>query len=141
MSADLHIHVYEGLTEDDLRGFFRNTLGSKWSAGLFARTLPLEEMIKYHQKIGDTPQCWIGEVSWLKAALFEDGEETFVPNTVAAVNEVIGEDLPVLDGELFERIIGAFSEENTTDYSLAKVEDVRTFLQAHMGKQLFTVSW
>lgn len=145
MGADLHIHVYDGLTEDDLREFFRNSLGSKWSAGFFGLLTVgetnLNKMLANHDKILAQPNIWIGEVSWLKASLFEGGEEQFVPSTVQVVSDAIGEDLPVLDGELFERIIGAFSEENRTIYSLAKEENVRAWLQQHMGKRLFTVSW
>lgn len=143
MSADLHIHVYEGLEEDDLPQFCRNTMGSKRFGGGFGfaglRSGPLPEAI--YDRIGATPQIWIGEVSWLKAALVEDGDETFIPSTVQVVHDAIGEDLPVLDGDLYEKIVTAFSEENRTGYRLAELEDVKTFLREHMGKRLFTVSW
>lgn len=144
MAADLHIHVFDGLTEDVLRDAFRNTLGSKYFGGGmgFAGLLTAnnsDSIFEAHDKIIAQPNIWIGSVSWLKAALTEDRD--FVPNTVQAVYDAIGEDLPVLDGELYERILGAFSEENTTGYSLAKVEDVRAWLQENRGKRLFTVSW
>lgn len=138
MSADLHIHVYRGLTEDDLRAFFANTMGSKYFAGWDNLTDTPKE--RAYEKISRTPDFWIGEVSWLKAALFDDGAQ-FIPSTVQLVHDAIGEDLPVLTDELVGEIVAAFDAPNDTGYRLAKRGDVERFLAEHAGERLFTVSW
>lgn len=162
MAADLHIHVVEGITEDDLADFFTNTLGSKYfnlerGRRVQERERELEKQYRrpdgrigdkwdeyWNQtvsgKINNTPNIWVGEVSWLKAALFED-EETFIPAPVEVIHEAIGGDLPVLDEELKAKILGAFGEKNSTGYSVSGADEIEEFLNQHMGKRLFTVSW
>lgn len=98
MSADLSIHVFEGITEEDLRMFFSSSLGSKY----FDFKQTNEEWFDSYDKIASTPEIWVGEVSWLKAALFEDAD-TFIPNTIAKVTEIIGEDLPIIDDSLLKK--------------------------------------
>ena len=134
MAADLYIHVFEGVTEEELEEFFSNTFGSKH----FNLNRPRRDDI--YLKVADTPQIWIGEVSWLKAMVFGDSEE-FIPNTVGAINRGIGEVLPVINDKLIAGIMGAFDLPNDTSYALAKPEDVRAFLEKHRGKRVFTVSW
>jgi hypothetical protein len=137
MAADLHIHVVpDDLEEGVIAAFFSNTLGSKYFGGRFSE----EEKHAAFPRIADTPNVWIGEVSWLKAALFGDSG-TFVPSTVQLVQDAIGEDLPTLTDELEQKILAAFAAANETGYSLATVDEVRAFLTEHKGKRLFTVSW
>jgi len=133
MAADLSIHVFEGVTEEDLAAFFSHTLGSKYM-DLNRRT-----DLGVHLKISDTPGIWIGEVSWLKAAITGDME--YVPGPVQSVQETIGEDLPEVDDALIARIMAAFDIPNLTAYHIAEPAEVRSFLEAHRGKRLFTVSW
>lgn len=137
MAADLHIHVLEGATEADIAVFNAHSLGSKhftWA--------PVNEQDedRASKSVTSTPSVWIGEVSWLKAALFDDAE-TFIPGPVQAIQELIGEDLPVLDAALEAKIIAALEGANSTSYSLAKPDEVRAFLKDHHGKRLFTISW
>jgi len=137
MAADLHIHVVpDDLEEGVIVAFFSHTLGSKHFGGRFSQ----EERDASFPRIADTPNVWIGEVSWLKAALFGDSG-TFVPSTVQLVQDAIGEDLPTLTDELEQKILAAFEAKNETGYSLATVDEVRAFLAQHKGKRLFTVSW
>ena len=112
MAADMHIHIFDNITEGDLANFFSNTLGSKW---FNPRPAIDDRRDKAYEKVFSTPDIWIGEVSWLKAGLFDD-PETFVPDPVGKINEVIGEDLPVITDELIDRIIEAFELENTTGW-------------------------
>jgi len=135
MSADLHIHIYEGITEEDMKTFFSNTLGSKYFDPSYG-----DRNDEVYEKIAKTPNIWIGGVSWLKAALFED-DEHFIPSTVERVQDVVGEDLPILDDKLIKEVIDAFDLENKTGYALAKKEDVEKFLIENKGKRVFTVSW
>lgn len=142
MGADLHIHVFEKITEEDLGIFFKDTLGSKYFRGLFAprKIYSHEQWEESFSKIADTPNIWIGEVSWLKAGITGDSE-TFVPNSVQAVAEIIGESLPILDEELKEKILKAMNLPNATTYRTTKKPEVVDFLEKHIGKKLFTVSW
>lgn len=95
---------------------------------------------EHWRKISDSPNIWVGSVSWLKAAL--TGSDEFVPDPVGAVAERIGEDLPVIDETLIEDIETALARENTTSYETEDEEsDVVAFLRKHMGKRAFTVSW
>ena len=140
MAADLHIHVLEGITENDLQIFNSNTFGSKYFD--LSRMQPSsEEWDKVYDKISDAPNIWIGEVSWLKAALCDDAEQ-FVPDSVAMIHELIGEDLPVLNDELIAKILKAMGLKNETSYGIEDGEDdIQKFLQKHKGKKVFTVSW
>lgn len=135
MAADLHVHILEGIGEGDLALFFSNALGSRWF-----NPKPGSQDLTLYEKIDETPNIWIGEVSWLKAALFE-GAESFVPSGVAKVQEIIGEDLPTVDDALIEQIREALGGENGTGYSVTKPDPVIDFLLAHRGKRCFTVSW
>jgi hypothetical protein len=134
MSADLHIHVFEGITRKDLAAFFSHTLGSKY----FNISAPRPDGIS--AKIEKTPNVWIGEVSWLGAS-FSDDPDAFVPQTVGLIYGAIGENLPVLDKRLRKKILGAFDAENPTSYRLTTPETVQVFLNEHMGKRVFMVSW
>jgi hypothetical protein len=136
MAADLHIHVLEGASESDLAVFHAHTLGTKY----FDLTKRYDPTGPEWERVGETPNVWVGEVSWLKAAVFGEAE-TFIPSTVQKVHEIIGEDLPVIDDGLIERIKEAFTLDNVTSYGLAECAKVTEFLEAHRGKQAFTVSW
>jgi hypothetical protein len=144
MSADLSIHIFEGIDESDLDIFFSNAIGSKYCKPLFSKES--EEAAKKKKdddlyiKIGSTPEVWVGEVSWLKADLFDDAD-AFIPTPVQLVSELIGEDLPIIDDELINNIETALKLENKTSYRVAKPEDVVKFLRKHKGKRAFTVSW
>lgn len=120
MAADLHIHAMtNGVTLRDVEG----------------------DLSDPSNRAGDTPNIWIGEVSWLKAAMFEEGSEMFVPGPVQRIEELVGSGKPVLDEDLRDRILAAFDLPNTTNYAVAKKEDVALWLDRHMGCGLYTVSW
>lgn len=175
MSADLHIHVIpDEDTEKHVREYLKKEFWSseigygydKWFyRGKWVSTsevdwdsIPEGIRLKHRQvslhfdekKVDNTPNIWVGEVSWLKAALFDD-KESFVPSTVEKISELIGTELPVLTDGLIEEIKNAFSLINNTTkeggvwngsgYSLADVSDIATFLEEHKGKKVFTISW
>jgi hypothetical protein len=140
MAADLHIHILEGATEQDIALFFTNTMGSKYFNPQSCGVLNEPRIRASRERIYKTPSVWIGEVSWLKAALSEDAE-TFVPSTVASVSETIGEDLPVIDQPLIEKILAAFDLPNNTGYGLATKKEVAEFFNKYLGKRAFTISW
>jgi len=140
MAADMHIHVFgEGqLTEDDFRIFFSNVLGSKWFQMNRGEAYEKDDAL-YH-KFDACPNIWVGEVSWLKAALFSSPED-FIPDPVGEVNEIIGEDLPVVDDELIKKIEAALKLANNTSYAISTSDQIVEFLRKHKGKRAFTVSW
>ena len=136
MGADLYIHIFEGLEENDLKVFFTNTMGSKW----FALTrYPEKKQERVRDRVLDTTSVWIGSVSWLKAGLFDDNE-TFIPDTVDVISDLVGEELSVLTDELIVKILDAFDLENKTGYELNTKEDVAKFLNTHKGKRVFKIS-
>lgn len=142
MAADMNIHVLEGdCTESDLVDFFSSTFGSKHFGRRGIGCGPAWDAA--YKKIAKTPSVHVGEVSWLKAAVTGDSEE-FVPNVVQAVSKVIGEDLPVVDETLIDRIGSAWGTKPNAaakDYDVADRDTVVAFLREHMGKRVFTVSW
>lgn len=136
MAADMHIHVLEGITEDDIAQFNRSTLGSKYFDA--ACSAPYDAVAC--DAIEKTPNMWVGSVSWLKAALTDD-IETYVPDPVMIVNDLIGEDLPEITDALIESVVVALQTPNTTDYTICTADEVLAFLQKHKGKRIFTISW
>lgn len=138
MAADLKIHVFEGITEEDLKVFSSDTLGSKHFS--FGVKTDWDAWDQVYYKIAATPSVSLGEVSWLKAAIFEDGEK-YVPQALELIQRIIGEDLPIIDNELIEKIVEALDTDNKTGYSLTNAEPVKKFLKTHKGKKVFTVSW
>ena len=146
MAADLSIHVRtEPLTDDVMRAFFANTLGSSWGpkdlSSILSGPNNHDSWMEAVKVVSDSPQVWIGEVSWLKAALAGD-DETFVPNPVAQISELIGDDGSAeLTDDMIEAIIKAIDVPNQTGYSVATPEQVRPFLEEHRGKPVFCVSW
>lgn len=136
MSADLHIHIYEGITEDDLANFFSNSFGSKW----FNPRNVGSKLDDGYEAISNTPNIWVGEVSWLKAAVFESPGD-FVPDPIAKISEIITDELPTIDDKLIAKVEVAMGLSNETGYSLGSQNDVIDFLKLHKGKRCFTVSW
>lgn len=147
MAADLHIHVMEdGCTEDDIVRFFGNTLGSKHFS-IFSNThrneggKPFYEQ-DWYKRVSSSPNIWVGEVSWLKQAFLSEEEGEFVPDIVAEITEIIGEDLPVCDDSLIAKVKEAYIRSEPHEfYSTEYSNTVIDFLKEHRGKRLYTISW
>lgn len=139
MAADLYIHSAEGLTERDLNCFFGTTVESKYFGEPSCPWQADNECVHW-KRVMSTESVWIGEVSWLKQAFLGD---TYVPESVEAVRTIIGEDLPILDEQLRQRILEAIQRPNESapQYNIADPSNVDLWLQRHMGDRLFTVSW
>lgn len=138
MAADLHIHVLtDKFTEEHCKVFSSNVLGSKWFG---YRNASIGNRFDLFGPASDTPNVWVGEVSWLKAALLDDADK-YVPAAVEAIAELIGDDFPVIDDEMISAVHAAFEAENGTSYSVSEGNDVIDFLNEHKGKKAFTVSW
>lgn len=145
MSADFTLHIYEGINEDTLRLFKLNTIGSAYFDIRFLGRMNMERWTDAALRVGDTPNYRVGEVSWLKASLFEDGEEDFVPNPIMNLSKVFPEakadDLTVITDEVIEKTKEAFGDPNQTSYQVEELEPLIDFLVEHKGKKVFSVSW
>lgn len=169
MSADLHIHIRTPeLTDELVASFFSSTIDSKYYGYSRDRKATLQDIKNHpHWKwlekdfdpqtgellpgkyghdlayivVADTPNIWVGEVSWLKAALF-DNAAVYIPNTIERISEILSaEDGQPITEEVIAEMKAAFELPNETGYSLAKADEVIGFLQEHLGEKAFTVSW
>jgi hypothetical protein len=127
MAADCFIHVMEGITNEELNLFENEHFSSdvKWD--------PI------YDRVSATPDVWIGEAEWLKAAIL-DQVEAFVPGPVVVVADLYRE-RPVITDELIENTMIAFDSPNKTNLGVVDRELVRAFLETHKGKRAFTISW
>lgn len=141
MSADLYIHVVtKDFTEEYYMAFESNNLGSKYFNPDFDKEFEKKNNCDLYELCSVTPSVWVGEVSWLKAALFED-EESYIPEPVQKICSIIGEDFPVIDDDLIKKIQDAMDCSNQTSYSLTNAQKVIDFLNEHKGEKVFTISW
>lgn len=141
MAADLEIHVLVApCTEEHLARFFSSHLGSKYFNWNRRSAKEKELESEAYEVVANTPSVWVGEVSWLKAALTDD-PDTFIPGPVVVIQDIIGEDLPIIDDALINQICAAFKQENTTGYDVSEGNGVRDFLEKYRGERVFTVSW
>ena len=146
----LHEEEFLSLPEEEQDKFYAawnkfqdDNKGKTWkeNAAPFFREIPLVGMDE--KIVENTKNIWIGAVSWMKAGIFEDGEK-YIPTTVMEVSSAVHEEnfgLKVIDDELIELVSKAFDKPNTTNYRLAKKEDVIKFLTKYKGKKCFQISW
>lgn len=132
MAADLHIHVRTPeITDEVLNIFEHDGVPMSQKDGLTWE--------KTYNIVAESPNIWIGEVSWIKAALFED-KKTFIPDTVGEISMIVGNGI-VLTEDVLGQIKAAFNVDNNTSYEIADKQTVLDFLKNHLGKQIFQVSW
>lgn len=143
MSADLYIHAAVGIDEFDMGVFKASSFGSKhfsMARAAYYQGPGSAKSEEVHSRIAASPQVHVGSVSWLKAAIIGD-DTAYVPDAVAEVHDITGEDLPVIDDGLIARVKDALALENHSQYRLNDVAAVLAFLEAHKGQRAFTVSW
>lgn len=138
MSADLHVHVLtDEFTEEHYKVFSSNVLGSMY----FGYENPsIGDKYDLYDLALNTPNVWVGEVSWLKAALFDDAEK-YIPAAVETIAGLICDDCPVIDDDMISAVHAAFKVENGTSYGISEGNDVIDFLNKHKGERAFTISW
>ena len=134
MSAHMHIHVFEGITEEELASFFSPHIASKHFGGLQQDQQDERAREALTRKIDGTPNILVGALNMFNA-------DDAIPDTIGVIEETIGEDLPVLDDALIEKILAAFDRDNNPDYPVEPINDVRRFLEVHKGKRVFFVYW
>lgn len=141
MSADLHLHVRTPeCTDEVMRDFFRNVLGSSWNGGLLDIMATGGFAGNAFDVICNTPDCWIGSVSWLKAAMTNDAG-SHVPDPVQVISDIVGDRGTPVTPELTARVVAALEIPNETGYHVADAVTVKAWLEEHAGKPIFCVSW
>jgi len=98
-------------------------------------------------------RVWVGQVSWLKASIYEDGQERFIPRTVELITGMLS--LPrLLTPELRGALCCAYSTINHSIYGrptkrhphrngmrgLGRARDMKRFCERHMGKWVYALS-
>jgi hypothetical protein len=123
MAASYVIRILEGVTEDEVRAYDESVS-------------PNDDIF---YKIVKTPGIEVGEVSWLKAALF-DQPDVYIPGPIARLKDIIGDGFPVIDDAFIEAVERAFEAPNTTQYRLNDPTFVLAFLREHKGKKCFAAT-
>ena len=152
MSADFHLHVFtEAFTPLHYAVANCNVMGSLFfvldatpnhGVGVkekLCRALGYEDVIDLYIAEEQTPGIWVGEVSWLKAALLEDYQK-YVPSVVEKIYDIVGDHFPIINEKLITTIDECFDCENSTQYKVNDREPVIGFLRAHIGEMLFCAS-
>ncbi len=137
------LHIYEGLTEDDIREFESSSLGSPYFS-IERKPFDSEKVASNHEKIAGTPIFDVGEVSWLKANLLENADR-YIPGPIDKLNDIfpteLVKDFTVITDEVIEKVKEAIGVTNETSYKLEYLFPLIGFLTEHKGKQVFSASW
>lgn len=140
MAADMHIHILEGVTEHQVKRFGSNVLGGPY-CDCVSYTEHSEHFYNDCIAIEQTPQVWVGEVSWLKAVVFDEGKR-YIPDPVGLVADEFEKGIVTITGKMIFRLERELpGTENTTQYKTAPPSKIVEFLKLHEGKKAFTVSW
>jgi hypothetical protein len=145
MAADMHIHIRTAdITDEVMREFFSSTIGSVYWGGFGAAQMPYEERHKFTKPVWDAPGVWVGSVSWLKAMVFEDGDE-YVPGPVGAIQELFDtpDECRYINEGFIIQVEAAYDAPNMANdyYKHDSKDKVLAFLEQHKGERCFTVSW
>ena len=126
MAANLNIHILtEEFTEEHYIAFQSNTLGGGHFNPGYDKQFEKENNCDLFTMCCDTPHVWVGEVSWLKAALFESDE--FIPGPIAEISKTIGDNCPIINDTLIRNVKNAMTLPNTTGYSLCNGKEIISF--------------
>ena len=152
MTTDIHIHIDDGLTQEDYRCFFANQRGSEYSreegAGCRDENGRMRWPCEHQGRIWSMPETLAGESPWPFTGYLPETEEELarMPDPVGTLVETFppNGELPVLiTPERAERALRALeiTEEDAARYGeFAPPErraEIARFLQAHMGKGAF----
>jgi hypothetical protein len=127
MAADFCIRILEDVTEEEVLEF------------LGPRFVDYEDRRELFYRIMRTPCVFVGQVSWLKAAISQ-APETYIPEPIAMIDDLIGLSFPVIDDAFIEAVGRALEAPNTTTYHLNNPETVLAFLRKHKGKKCFALN-
>ena len=92
MATDLHIHIDEGLTQNDYHCFFANQIGSHYEKELFYRCAekPATQgaMCPHHDRIWQMPDILVGETPWPHVNQIAEEEEIDVPDPMGDMEDI-----------------------------------------------------
>jgi hypothetical protein len=145
MSASFTLLTYNPEFSEEVEKLYKisqsSTIGSKYFSEVvyLSDTTPNNSWDAY-LKLFDliSGSIWIGDVSWLKAALFDDAK-SFVPSLVEFISELIGEDFPIITDEMIEKVENANFLAHPS-YKTIEPSKVIDFLKKHKGEKTFTLS-
>lgn len=136
MAAELRLHERtEDITEEVLRAFFSNTLGSPY----FGSRSSMDDM-EAMNIIAEAPSVTVGAVSNLKSAVSGDRDK-YVPGPAQKINQEIGSEPVEVNDELMESLCEAPWVDNDSIYDDPDVGEVLTWLDERRGEEVFAVSW
>ncbi len=156
MSADLHIHILkEPCSHEDILihdspihsyGLEPNKVTLEYPIhplhqNIFNTDLELARKIELTEKefdeirrrVWNTPGVWVGEVSWLKASLF-DSPDHYIPFVVHNVQEMF----------MDETSITGFKTRTIDNDMIREITDIYNKCESHfikLPKTVFTISW
>lgn len=132
MGCDWTVHIWDKskFDEDVLKCFKAHSMGSRYFNILVSNNYLKKEIEEKYNKdayeiIGNTPQYEIGEVSFLKRAVF--GSDDFLYGHDEYIELFEGDPEPITD-----RMIEMCRKVD---------EDLAKFLEKHKEHQVFTVCW
>lgn len=139
----LHNQPVQGVVDEKvLNLFFSSLLEYKWTLSGSRTDYTKEEYDDANLLVASSPSCWIGDVSWLKAAILENGDK-FIPQLVYRVSQLIGDDPVEITDNLISQIAEIFdTSTNSTTYSVQTDKDkIIEFFENNKGLKCFSVSW
>jgi len=134
MAADLHIHIFEGITREEYERYHSNVLGSTY---FNKYPYPVDDCIL--DKVDCTPSVFVGEVSWIKAVFSADPEKD-APTPFREIVNIIGDKLPVIEIGLVVKIQQALIGNAEKGYQIGWAPEILQFLRKHKGKRCFTIT-
>lgn len=142
MSADLYLYALDNdpewvrrkafvdaaqfLTSDDDEDLIRGEDGYLRFRGAGENSptgLTGADYDEVHARLRHAPRVWVGQVSWIKAAMDED-YDAYIPGPVAAVARVVGDGVILTPG-LAKAITVAMSTPNRSIYGSTQYEHLR----------------
>lgn len=143
MAADFELHV---ITCDqdivDYRLGMSTTIGSKYEnivPGVDYVKNPDRNVLDAKTRLEKTPGVWLGNLSWIKDNL--TGEAGYVPSALGKIDELVGEEFPLIDEQLINQIEYILKNEtNDTTYHVTESDVVVDFLKQHVGKPVFSLT-
>lgn len=170
MSADLNVIVFDGelLTVEEVMGYNRGidldqflSLPPEVAAVLQKNHDDLFEKVYMILEDNDDPDnpnrlkylednCWVGQVSTLKAMLSDDDPSAYIPTVVqhfAHIYEREGGVVLLTEGIISELLAGfdlpsnSVYEQDNTNRGIASKEEIGEFLNKHLGSWTFVDNW
>lgn len=145
MAVDFQMHV--ALSDQDIKDYkiaHADTIGSKYENINLNMTVEEAELhrqciLESFMRLDSRPGIHLGTLSWLKFGL--TGDDQYTPGALVQISELIGEDFPIIDEELIEKIEHILDTvPNLTTYFVIGSEPVVKFMRKYIGKRVYTLT-